>query len=151
MSASSVRAVIMMIGSSRVRASPRSSFASTRPDLPGSIQSSSRRSGSAALSSRLRRLGVGDGADVVSRVDQVDLQELPNRRLVFDDEDRRHHWCPPREARSFLRHLGADLLGGRMPDVDALDHLDDRLGDVLRVIADALDRLRDEHDLERRP
>ena len=37
-----------------------------------------------------------------------------------------------------------------MPDVDALDHLDHRLGDVLRVIADPLDRFRDEHDLERR-
>ena len=37
-----------------------------------------------------------------------------------------------------------------MPHVDPLDHLDHGFSDVLRVIADALDRLGDEHDLERR-
>ena len=36
-----------------------------------------------------------------------------------------------------------------MADVLALDDLHDRLGDVLGVIADALERLRDEDDLER--
>src|SRR5262249_35037941 len=51
---------------------------------------------------------------------------------------------------SLLRHLRAVLLAGGVPPVLAHHGLPHRLGDVLGVIAYALDRLGDEHDLERR-
>ena len=88
-----------------------------------------------------RGLGVGGAFDVVARVDEVDLEELEDRRLVLDDHDRRHHGSA---------ELRADLVGRGVPHVDALDRLDDGFRDVLRVIPDPLDRLGDEHDLERR-
>ena len=93
----------MMTGSSFVRASARNCFANARPDWPGSIQSSSSEVRQRSLEQRLRRLGVRSGAHVVARVDQVDLEELEDRRLVLDDEDGGHHrsasLTPPTSAR----------------------------------------------------
>jgi len=45
--------------------------------------------------------------------------------------------------------LALDDLDRRVADVGAFDDVDDVLGDVLGVIADALDRLGDPDDLER--
>src|SRR5215210_1332362 len=47
-------------------------------------------------------------------------------------------------------NLGADLVGARVPHVDSLDDLHHGLGDVLGVVAYALDRFGHEYDLERR-
>ena len=41
----------------------------------------------------VRRLGVRRRLHLVTGVHQVDLDELEDRRFVFDDEDRRHHRC----------------------------------------------------------
>ena len=86
---SSARAVSMMIGMlaacARRRAAAR---ASATPDWPGSIQSSSTRSGRTSRIMRLGLLGVARAQRSVPGVLEVDRDQLLDRRLVFDDQDR---------------------------------------------------------------
>ena len=95
MSASSVRAVTMMIGSSFVRASARSSLGEGEPGLPGKHPVEQHQRRQRVLQLRVRRLGVGDAVDFVTGVDQVDRDELEYRRLVLDHQDARNQWCTP--------------------------------------------------------
>ena len=141
----------MITGSSFVRASARSCFANARPDWPGSIQSSSSKIRQRFLEERLRGLGVRSRAHFVACVDRLTLR---SSRIAGSSSTTRMVGItgPPCNAvaRALTPNLRADLLGRRVAHVDALDHLHHRFGDVLRVIADALDRFRHEHDLERR-
>src|SRR5215475_15305323 len=133
----------MMIGSSRVRASPRRPRAKASPDSPGSIQSSSSRSGSACLIC----------VSALSASATVRTAKPASSRLT-----RSNSWIAGSSSTTriegimsvSLRYLGADLLRCCVPHVDPLDDVHDVLSDVLRVVTDALDRLGDEHDLQRR-
>src|SRR5215831_18021851 len=133
----------MMIGNSRVRASPRSPRASASPDCPGSIQSSSSRSGSACLIC----------VSALSASATVRTANPASSRLT-----RSNSWIAGSSSTTriegimsvSLRYLGADLFCGRVPHVDTLDDVNDVLGNVLGVIADPLNRLGYEHDLQRR-
>src|SRR5438270_7819065 len=134
----------MMIGSSRVLVSPRKPRASASPDCPGNIQSSSSRSGKA------RRIS----PSAASASATVRTAKPASSRLT-----RRSSWIAGSSSTTridgimasprSLRQLRADLVGGGVTHILALDDVHDVLGDVLGVIADALDRLSDEHDLER--
>ena len=59
--------------------------------LPGQHPVEQHEVGQRALDHRLRGFGVDGALDVVTRVREVDLQELEDRRLVLDDQDRRRH------------------------------------------------------------
>src|SRR6266545_8167901 len=135
----------MMIGSSRVRASPRRPRASASPDWPGSIQSSNNRSG------RARRISPSAAsASATARTANPASSRLTrNSSWIAGSSSTTRIDGVMASPRSFGQ-LCADLLRGGMSHVFAPDDVDDVLGDILGVIADAFDRLGDEHDLERR-
>src|ERR1700693_366326 len=105
----------MMIGRSRVRASPRRPRAKARPETPGSIQSSSTRSGNAprivacALSASDTVCTVNPASSTMSIDALIDIR--------------------PRSFGDF----GADLLRARVAYILAFDDVHDVLGDVLGV------------------
>jgi hypothetical protein len=128
------------MGSSRVRASARhfgqltarSRRAASSPAAPGRAAPRSSCACSVSLAS----------AHVAARVAQVDGDQLGDRRLVFDDQD-------TRQAPHFTANDSTASTGG-VAHVGALDDVDDGLGQVLGVVADALDGLGHEHQVEAR-
>src|SRR5450432_3530569 len=136
----------MMIGSSRVRASPRNVRAKASPDWPGSIQSSNIRSGSALL---ICACAVSASAHAWTEKPASSRLTRSNSWIAGSSSTTRIDALIVRPASASVGDLGPDLFGSRVAHVLALDDVNDVLRDVLRVIADTLDRLGDEHDLER--
>src|SRR4051794_15189481 len=160
----------MMTGNSRVRASPRQRFASAKPDWPGSIQSRMMRSGStpstaacacsavaAIVTSKpaCRRLieissAMADSSST-TRMWLIDLPHVLSGRAPGRSQAGPHPLGGSAEVpvgRGASFHQRLDIVHRVVAHVGALDDVDDLLGQVLRVIADALDRLRDEHEVD---
>ena len=127
MSASSARAVSMMIGSSRVRACARQRRASCRPRLAGQHPVEHHEVGQHARRPRACAcVGVGRDRDLEAGVAQVDRDQLGDRRLVLDDQDPAH--------RLFLggpRCSGGQLERSSTPD--SAERLGQPLGAALRL------------------
>ena len=98
MSASSVRAVTMMIGSSLVRAVGAQLAREGEPRLARQHPVEQHEVGQRRLQQRLRGLGVGGALHLVPGVDEVDLDQLEDRRLVLDHQHGRAH-SPATSAR----------------------------------------------------
>ena len=135
-----------MIGSSRVRGSARQRRASAQARLAGQ-HPVEHAPGRAARASTSRCACSASAAtrDLVAGVAQVDRDQLGDRRFVFDDQDAAHRACTGLSAT-----IDLDRLDRVVAHVGALDDVDDLLGQVLRVVADALDRLGDEHQVDAR-
>jgi hypothetical protein len=130
----------MMIGSSRVRASARHFRASAARSRRAA--SSPAAPGRAAPHGELRLLGGGAASAhlVKAVVAQVDGDQFGDRRLVFHDQD-------TRQAHLIAR---LDISTDGVAHVGALDDVDDGLGQVLGVVAHALDGLGHEHQVDAR-
>src|SRR6185312_8879932 len=126
--------------------SARSVRASASPDCPGNIQSSSTRSGSAR---RICACALSASATACTAKPASASDSRNNSWIAGSSSTTRIEVFIPDAAIGSFRDLGANLLGGRVADILASDRLYDVLGHVLGVIADALDRLGDEDDLER--
>ena len=127
---------IRMTGSSLVRAAERHWRASATPDWPGSIQSSRTR-----RAARHRRRPAPaprrPQASLETCMPQVQRNQFGDGRLVFNNQN--------------LAHLHHHFDGrGVVAHVRALDHVDDHLGQVLRVVTHALDGLGHEHEVDGR-
>ena len=77
----------MMIGSDLVSGRARSRRQSSMPDRPGSIQSSTTRSGVLSLQPRLGIVAARDGLDLVAFGLEIVAQQQRQRLLVLDDQD----------------------------------------------------------------
>src|SRR5712672_2031837 len=136
----------MMIGSSRVRASPRRLRANARPDWPGSIQSSNTRSGSALL---ICACALSASATACTEKPASSRLMRSSSWIAGSSSTTRIEALIVCSASTSLADLRPDLFGRRVAHILAFHDVDDVLGDVLGVIADALDRLGDEHDFQR--
>ena len=108
------------------------------PDSPGSIQSRSDEVGNLLAQADLGLVAARHAIDLVAFGLEIVAQEQGQRLLVLDDQD----------ARSHIRLQISDRRDDRpvvLRPVDgeglARDEVMDRLGDVRRVVADALDVL----------
>src|SRR3990172_8487725 len=149
----------MMIGIDRVRRSARSLRADATPDSPGSIQSSRTTSGSALLinscasstvwarhgmwpaCSRLTAISSSIGSSSSTIKTELGIATLDGQCL----RARGVEPCDPHSALG----LALQILEPGMAHVGALDDVNHVFGHVLGMIADALDRLGDPHDLQR--
>src|SRR5262245_41630259 len=124
----------MMIGSSRVRGCPRHRLASDRPDSPGSIQSSTTRSGRTRSTSAC-----------AWSTEPAMVTSYPAWRRLMQISSAIADSSSITRMRLMVSLLSADhCLDGRdgiVADVHALDHVDDHLGQVLGVVAHPLDGL----------
>ncbi len=81
----------MMIGSRSVSGRARSRRHSSMPDRPGSIQSSTSRSGALSLQLDLGLVAAGGGVDRVALGFEVVAQQQRQRLFVLDDQDAGSH------------------------------------------------------------
>ena len=142
----------MMIGSERVSGRARSRRHSSMPERPGSIQSSTTRSGTLSFSRDVGLVAARHGIDLVALRFEIVAQQQRQRLFVLDDQDA----CGLPVHRLRLNHLCAGIgakAGGvalrpLVGDRAALDHEIDGLGDVGGMVAHALDVLGAEHQMD---
>ena len=121
------------------------------PDRPGSIQSSTTRSGRAFLEPGVGLVAARGGLDLVAFGLEVVAEQHGERLFVLDDQNARAHALRPRyliagrAQRGDRRGVALRPLVGDRPALDDVVH---RLGDVGGVVAHALDVLGAEQQMD---
>mmetsp|Transcript_53283 Transcript_53283/g.124988 ORF Transcript_53283/g.124988 Transcript_53283/m.124988 type:complete len:275 (-) Transcript_53283:4962-5786(-) len=133
----------MMMGSSFVRTAPRHWRARATPLWPGSIQSSTTRSGSTRSTSYWACVALP--ASVTSKPAWRRLMEISSA-IADSSSTTRIRLIPD----SYSADHGLDGLRRVVPDVLTLDHIDDHFREVLGVVTHALDGLRNEDQIDGR-